>query len=102
MIKGALDSTGQTQAFTVSTRAGGGFDIALSMSGTNSVTLERDFNGTWVTWGSAYTATAAAAIFPGATSSRWRFNVGTFDTADINVFVDGDTVPVSGDLAIQA
>lgn len=101
MLTGALGSTGQTQGFTINSRFGQGFDIAFSMTGTNSVTLQRLFGSTWIQWGSAYTATGVATITPGASSSTWRFNVGTFDTDPLNVFVDGDYVPVSG-LTIQA
>lgn len=72
----------------------GGFDVILNMTGSNSVTLEREVaSGSWVTFGSA--VTAAGTIHKGTDSdycapARFRVNVGTHDTADILVYLEGD------------
>lgn len=95
MITGTLGSTGETNAFTVLDKA---FDLALSMSGTNSVKLQRLFGETWFDWGSAYTATTAVRIEAGAAPTKWRISVGTFDTNDILAFIDGNVI--AGEIAI--
>ena len=57
MLFKTFGATGTSQPFYA---LRGGFDLILSMTGTNSLTLEREVvKGTWVTWGSAITAAGA-------------------------------------------
>ncbi len=72
----------------------GGFDLIFTpMTGTNSLTIEREAaNGSWVTFGSAVTAagTVAKRSTDFVAPSRFRINCGTHDTADILVYLEGD------------
>jgi len=91
MLFKTFNATGTSQPF-IALR--GGVSITLSMTGTNSLTIEREVvNGTWVTWGSAITAS-------GTTVKSWgidyvdpvslRLNLGTKDAGDVVAYVEGD------------
>ncbi len=91
MLFQTFTATGTSQPFTA---LRGGVSITLSMTGTNSVTIEREVvKGTWVTWGSAITAA-------GTTVKAWgvdyvdpvvlRLNLGTKDTGNVVAYVEGD------------
>jgi len=90
MLFQTFTATGTSQPFTA---LRGGVSITLSMTGTNSVTIEREVvKGTWVTWGSAITAA-------GTTVKAWgidyvdpvvlRLNLGTKDTGNVVAYVEG-------------
>lgn len=70
-----------------------GFSIGLTMTGTNSVTIEQEIGGAWYTIGTAITATTARHYMPGVDytpSARFRINCGTHDTDPITYVVQGD------------
>jgi len=70
-----------------------GFDVVLSMTGTNSLTLEREIvKGTWVTFGSAITAagTTRKDTDDYAAPVRFRANLGTKDSGSVTMYVIGD------------
>lgn len=91
MLFKTFTATGTSQPFYA---LRGGFDLILSMTGTNSLTLEREVvKGTWVTWGSAITAagsTHKAKDIDYADAVRLRLNLGTKDTGDVVAYLEGD------------
>lgn len=91
MLFKTFAATGTSQPFYA---LRGGFDLILSMTGTNSLTLEREVvKNTWVTWGSAITAA-------GTTHKSWsvdysdplrlRLNLGTKDSGNVVAYLEGD------------
>lgn len=91
MLFKTFAATGTSQPFYA---LRGGFDLILSMTGTNSLTLEREVvKGTWVTWGSAVTAAGVTHKAHGvdyADPVRLRLNLGTKDTGDVVAYLEGD------------
>ena len=91
MLFKTFAATGTSQPFYA---LRGGFDLILSMTGTNSLTLEREVvKGTWVTWGSAVTAAGTTHKSYGVDYSdavRLRLNLGTKDTGDVVAYLEGD------------
>lgn len=68
------------------------FDVSVSMSGTNTLNLDRYMGGEWRT---AYQWTSATngdgeVIVEVASGMRYRFEATIFDTADIDIAVRGD------------
>lgn len=91
MLFKTFGATGTSQPFYA---LRGGFDLILSMTGTNSLTLEREVvKGTWVSWGSAITAAGTTHKSYGVDYSdplRLRLNLGTKDTGDVVAYIEGD------------
>jgi hypothetical protein len=91
MLFKTFGATGVSQPFYA---LRGGFDVILSMSGSNSLTLEREVvKGTWVTWGSAITAAGVTHRTAGndyAPPLRLRLNLGTKDSGDVVAYLEGD------------
>ena len=92
MLLATFTDTGYSQPFTA---LAGGFGVFLTpMTGTNSLTLEREVaKDSWVTWGSAITAAGYTAKTFGVDYHepiRVRVNCGTHDTVDISVYLEGD------------
>ena len=91
MLFKTFGATGTSQPFYA---LRGGFDLILSMTGTNSLTLEREVvKGTWVSWGSAITAAGTTHKTWGTDYSaplRVRLNLGTKDTGDVTAYLEGD------------
>lgn len=91
MLFKTFGATGTSQPFYA---LRGGFDLILSMTGTNSLTLEREVvKGTWVSWGSAITAVGTTHKSYGVDYSdplRLRLNLGTKDTGDVVAYLEGD------------
>ena len=91
MLFKTFGATGTSQPFYA---LRGGFDLILSMTGTNSLTLEREVvKGTWVSWGSAITAAGTTHKSYGVDYSdplRLRLNLGTKDTGDVVAYLEGD------------
>ena len=91
MLFKTFGATGTSQPFYA---LRGGFDLILSMTGTNSLTLEREVvKGTWVSWGSAITAAGTTHKTWGTDYSaplRVRLNLGTKDTGDVVAYIEGD------------
>lgn len=89
MLFKTFTATGTSRAFT----AIGSFDVILSMTGTNSLTLEREVvKGTWVTFGSAVTAAGTIHKSKGtdfADVTRFRLNLGTKDSGDVVAYLEG-------------
>tara|TARA_R110000868_G_C10409341_1_gene722154 strand:+ start:68 stop:448 length:381 start_codon:yes stop_codon:yes gene_type:complete len=71
----------------------GGIDLVLSMSGSNSLTFEREVvKGTWVTWGSAITAagvTHKTSDVDYTAPVILRLNLGTKDSGDVVAYLEG-------------
>ena len=91
MLFKTFTATGTSQPFYA---LRGGFDLILSMTGTNSLTLEREVvKGTWVTWGSAITAAGTTHKTNGvdyAAPLSLRLNLGTKDTGSVVAYLEGD------------
>lgn len=92
-----ISATGTSDAFTV---MGNGFDLGLTMTGTNSVTVEQDIGGAWYTVGSAITTTGGTSVTANSRPATFRLNCGTFDTSDITGAIEGNVV--EGALTIAA
>ncbi len=91
MLKVVFTATGTSQPFF----ALDDFDLVLPMSGTNSLTIERDLAGTWTTLGSAVTAagsTHKSLATDFTAPSRFRLNLGTKDSGDVTAYVLGDII----------
>ena len=91
MLFKTFTATGTSQPFYA---LRGGIDLTLVMTGTNSLTLEREVvAGTWVTWGAAITAagsTHKAWSIDYADPLRLRLNLGTKDTGSVVAYLEGD------------
>jgi len=91
MLFKTFGATGTSQPFYAMR---GGIDVILSMSGTNSLTFEREVvKGTWVTWGSAITAAGVTHKTSGSdyvAPLRLRLNLGTKDSGDVVAYLEGD------------
>lgn len=91
MLFKTFAATGTSQPFCA---LRGGVSVTLSMTGTNSLTLEREVvKGTWVTWGSAITAAGTTTKVFGVDYFDpvfLRLNLGTKDTGDVVAYVEGD------------
>ena len=91
MLFKTFTATGTSQPFYAMR---GGFDLILSMTGTNSLTIEREVvKDTWVTWGSAITAagtTHKTSDIDYSAPLRLRLNLGTKDTGDVVAYLEGD------------
>lgn len=73
----------------------GGFSIAMTMTGTNSVTLEKEIDGSWFTVGTAKTATGQTTLIHGVdymAPGRFRLTCGTHDTVALPYSIVGDIV----------
>jgi hypothetical protein len=92
-----IEATGTSNAFTV---LGDGFDIGLTMTGSNSVTIERQLGAAWYTVGSAVTSTGTVSVATYEKPAKFRLNCGTFDTADITGFIGGNVI--GGPVLIEA
>ena len=71
------------------------FTIALTVTGTNSVTLEREVDGSWFTVGAAKTATGQTTLIHGVdytAPGRFRLTCGTHDTDPLPYSIVGDIV----------
>ena len=90
MLFKTFGATGVSQSFY---GMRGGFDLILSMTGTNSLTLEREVvKGTWVTWGSAITAagvTHKASDIDYSAPLNLRLNLGTKDAGSVVAYLEG-------------
>lgn len=90
MLDGSFTDTGSSPTFYAGRS---GFSIALTMTGTNSVTIEIEINGSWYTVGDAITASEARQFVAGSDyvpSTRFRITCGTHDTDPITYAVTGD------------
>jgi len=92
MLFATFTDTGSSQAFTA---LRGGFDLVLTpMTGTNSLTIEREVTaGTWIAFTSAITAAGTTTYAHGIDYTapvRFRVTCGTHDTEDILVYLHGD------------
>ncbi|CAB4199128.1 hypothetical protein UFOVP1333_23 [uncultured Caudovirales phage] len=90
MLFKTFGATGVSQSFY---GMRGGFDLILSMTGTNSLTIEREVvKGTWVTWGSAITAagvTHKTSDVDYCAPLNLRLNLGTKDSGSVLAYLEG-------------
>lgn len=90
MLFKTFTATGTSQPFYAMR---GGIDLTLVMTGTNSLTFEREVvAGTWVTWGSAITAggvTHKTSDVDYSAPVRLRLNLGTKDTGSVVAYLEG-------------
>jgi hypothetical protein len=90
MLDGSFTDTGQSATWYAGRS---GFSVALTMTGTNSVTLEKEIGGSWFAVGSAITSTEGRQFVSGSDfvpSTKFRLNCETHDTEDIDFVVQGD------------
>lgn len=91
MLNGSFTGTGSSPTFYAGR---GGFDVGITItSGTNSLTIQREIDGSWYAIGAAITSTGArhlAANVDFTAGNLLRVTCGTFDTGPVTYAVSGD------------
>lgn len=93
MLNGSFTGTGSSAEW-YALRSGFAVGITIS-AGSNSLTLERELDGSWYTIGSAKTATGLTNLIGGVDyvpGSRFRLTCGTFNTGPVTYAISGDIV----------